>query len=199
MRLAYTSVAAKKGATLNIFDYFFHDLTCCAGLCILSVMSTYTFTSSPDSTFVDSVSVSDSDSSPAFCDSVYAAIKSVPGKELRASDIVAILNDGSTVLKVRSALLGIGRGLDRFPHLHRPARGVYVYDESRPVVEWVSLPKQAKSVKRAKRQVPVKPVADAPVAAPKVGSLGSLRPSASVLMEDSEGNFYLVTPLQLPR
>lgn len=152
-------------------------------------MNTYTDTPSPEAVTTDSVSIQ---SNTAFCDRVYAAIKSAPGKELRANDIVDILGDGSSVLKVRSALLGISRGHERFHHLHHPARGVYVYDETRPQ-KWVSSPKQAKAVKKVKKSVAaVPPVASAK---PVVSGLGSLRPSASVLMEDSAGKFYLVTPL----
>ena len=127
-------------------------------------------------------------SESAIVNRVYNLMRSQPGRHWVMADLVRALPDIEQ-RKIHAALMGMGRSKTH-NGVHRVARGVYVYDENRERV-WVRSPKN-KPTKRVKstEQV-VKPVE----VRQTNGSPVNLRPSSTLLMEDSMGNLYMVTPV----
>jgi hypothetical protein len=125
---------------------------------------------------------------------VSALLTTQPGREWRMTDLEAALPDLGH-RRIHAALMGIGRSAKTYPHIHRIARGVYVYDTNRKKRVWVGVQKSNAAAK-AKPTSKVEPVKD--VKKP-VGSPVALRPSSALLMEDGAGNFYVVTPIERKR
>lgn len=118
---------------------------------------------------------------------IYEAIQSAPGREWRMADLERALPDLDR-RHIHAALMRMGRTPDSYPGLHRIARGVYVFDPSRSERVWVSPATHARSE--------VVPRETNGKTSPEVKAPTGLHPSEAIVMEDSAGNHYLLTPLE---
>jgi hypothetical protein len=143
-------------------------------------------------TSFSSTEVASPDNSDPAVRRIYAAVAKEPGREWRMADLEEALPDLER-RRIHACLMGMGRAKSTYPHLHRIARGVYQYDATRKSRVWVSSTKQSKTARKVAKKQKSKIVT-------KVKANNSagieLLPTETIVMEDSAGNFYLLTPLK---